>query len=239
MIRVTRTVLFQTTPISFTLERKAVKNLNLRICADGAVFVSASPRVPVGVIDEFVRANGEKICTAIARFAEAERQALPRQYADGEAIPLLGQTLTLHVQQGETGVAVSGNLLLLTVSDPLDFAARERAMEQFYATRSQAVFAEVMAETASRFAPFGLEMPILRIRTMKSRWGSCIPAKGIITLNQRLIEYPRDCIVYVAVHEFCHFFEQNHSARFYRWMDVMLPDWRGRRAMLEGKNLPQ
>ena len=232
----TRTVFLQTTPITFTLERKAVKNLNLRIRADGSVYISASPRVPVGVIDDFVRANGARICTAMARFAEAARQAPPpRQYEDGELLPLLGQTLPLRLAAGAPGAVQDGGELRQTVPDPDDFAARERVAAQFYDAQCRAVFGEGMAEAVPRFAPFGVETPALRIRTMKSRWGSCIPAKGIVTLNRRLIEHPRACIEYVAVHELCHFLEANHSPRFYGWLDAMLPDWRARRAVLEGR----
>ena len=40
--------------IEYELERKSVKNLNLRIRYDGKVFVSASPDVPPEQIDSFV-----------------------------------------------------------------------------------------------------------------------------------------------------------------------------------------
>ena len=40
--------------ITYELHRKRVKNMNLRVTASGVVQVSASPRVPLGMIEEFI-----------------------------------------------------------------------------------------------------------------------------------------------------------------------------------------
>jgi len=68
---------------------------------------------------------------------------------------------------------------------------------------------------------------------MISRWGSCQPKRGIITLNKRLIETPRICIEYVVMHEFIHFLHPNHSKMFYDLLSTLMPDWRERKNTLE------
>ncbi|WP_295094925.1 M48 family metallopeptidase [Ruminococcus sp.] len=68
---------------------------------------------------------------------------------------------------------------------------------------------------------------------MTSRWGSCLPSKCIITLNKSLIEAPKCCIEYVVYHEFCHFIHPNHSKQFYSLLQIMLPDWKERKSLLE------
>ena len=52
---------FNERKIEYSLIRKNVKNINLRIKRDGLVVVSASPIVPKGIIDSFVSDNAEKI----------------------------------------------------------------------------------------------------------------------------------------------------------------------------------
>ena len=76
-------------------------------------------------------------------------------------------------------------------------------------------------------------MPVLKTRTIKTRWGTCIAKKGIITLNKRLIEAPLNCIEYVITHELCHLIHPNHSKAFYEMLTVFMPDWKVRKAILD------
>jgi hypothetical protein len=46
------------------------------------------------------------------------------------------------------------------------------------------------------------------------------------------MQAPYDCIDYVILHELCHLKEHNHSKRFYRLLDHVLPDWRERKQKL-------
>ena len=49
-----RTITADGHEILYSLERKQVKNLNLRVRKDGSVWVSANADVPCGEIDTFV-----------------------------------------------------------------------------------------------------------------------------------------------------------------------------------------
>jgi hypothetical protein len=95
------------------------------------------------------------------------------------------------------------------------------------------VFDELIKETYDRFQKYGVPYPQLKVRNMTSRWGSCQPQKGIITLNRQLLKFPRECIEYVVVHEFTHFIHPNHSKQFWDFVTMMMPDWKERKAELE------
>lgn len=95
------------------------------------------------------------------------------------------------------------------------------------------VFEELLKEKYLLFEKYGVTYPILKIRYMTSRWGSCQPKKGIITLNSKLIEAPRSCIEYVILHELVHFIHPNHSRRFWDFVAMMMPDWKERKEELE------
>ena len=68
------------------------------------------------------------------------------------------------------------------------------------------------------------ERPPLHTLSMQTQWGSCSP-NGRITLNPHLVKAPRECIDYVILHELCHIAEHNHSERFYRLMNQVMPKW--------------
>ena len=55
--------------ITYTLTRRRVRNINLRVRADGSVAASASPRVPAAYVDAFVTARADWVRTAQARAA--------------------------------------------------------------------------------------------------------------------------------------------------------------------------
>lgn len=82
------------------------------------------------------------------------------------------------------------------------------------------------------FEKRNVKFPQIKFRKMKSRWGSCNPGKGILTFNTQLMYAPPECIEYVVVHEFAHFFQPNHSALFYNEVAAVLPDWKDRRKKL-------
>lgn len=72
----------------------------------------------------------------------------------------------------------------------------------------------------------------VRYRQMRSRWGSCNPRTGKVTLNRQLVHLPADLIEYVVVHEMTHLWESSHQVGFQRRMDNYLPSWRSLRQEL-------
>jgi len=70
---------------------------------------------------------------------------------------------------------------------------------------------------------FTYKKPILKIRKMKSRWGS-LSSSGHMTLNLNLISAPIDCIDYVIMHELCHLKHQNHGKKFHILEESFVPN---------------
>ena len=230
----TRAVKTPAGEIVYRLERKAVKNLNLRVRRDGSVYVSAHRRVPAAEIDGFVAKHWEYVREASRRMAELERRQNPsRQYTDGEIFRILGKELPLRISPGEPERAEeTEGCLLLRLRDPGDPEKRRRLVESYLDRRCREVFQAVLEECWPPFRKYGVPMPTLRVRRMRSRWGSCLTGQGVVTLNVWLLEFPMDSIRYVAFHELCHFVHPDHSGAFYDLLAAFVPDWKERRAAL-------
>lgn len=230
-----RTVRIDGMLLEYSLERKNVKNLNLHVRKDGSVYVSANDAVPEGKIDEFLISKGDFIRNAQDKFKEQEQyRPLPKQYVSGETFYIQGRALRLKVTQtARDKIYSDGVYLFLDVKDQQDFAKKERMVKRFLDKQCKAVFGEIVAELYPVFQKYGVALPTLRIRNMDTRWGSCLPGKGIITLNKRLLEAPRNCIEYVVMHEFCHFIHPNHSKHFYDFLAMLMPDWKERKKVLD------
>ena len=67
---------------------------------------------------------------------------------------------------------------------------------------------------------------------MKTRWGSCTPAKRTIRLNTELATRRPELLEYIVVHELVHLLEASHNARFYELMDLHMPGWKAHRKEL-------
>ena len=222
--------------LEYILTRKAVKNLNMRVKQDGSIHVSANHLVPVKYIDHFVLSHEKTLIKALERYEKIEKQKQqPLQYVSGEKVRFLGEELHLLVEAALIEEAEKiGQFLFLRVKDTSDFVRKEKVMKKWLVKRQKEVFEEICKEIYPLFQPLGVKYPLIKIRSMKSRWGSCQPQRGIITLNSKMIAAPREAIEYVVLHEFAHFIHPNHSKDFYGLVEELMPDWKKRRAMLQG-----
>lgn len=221
--------------ILYNLERKQVRNLNLRVRKDGSVWVSANADVPCGEIDTFVTSKAPYILKALDRFHEmAQYRPQPKQYVGGETFTILGRGLRLQVMQAaKDSISADGVYIHLGVRDLSDTEKKRRIVNKFLDQQCRMVFGDVMDGLYPLFQKYGVQKPSLRIRDMETRWGSCLAKKGIITLNKRLLEAPRHCIEYVVMHELCHLVHPNHSRQFYAFLTMLMPDWKERKQFLD------
>lgn len=222
--------------IPYLLTRKSVKNVNLRIKPEGEVLVSANNSVSTDFIDAFIEKKQRYIFSVLSRYEEKKKlfQAVPKRYVSGESYDLLGKSLRLKVEANkEEKVYTDGVYIFLNVKDKDDFRHKEIMMSKWLKQYQTTVFEELLQEKYLLFEKYGVTYPTLKIRNMTSRWGSCQPKKGIITLNSKLIEAPRNCIEYVILHELIHFIHPNHSRQFWDFVAMMMPDWKERKEELE------
>ena len=230
-----RAVIVEGREILYSLERKPVRNLNLRVRKDGRVYVSADAYIPCGEIDAFVVSKAPYIQKALDHFHEmAQYRPQPKQYVSGETFTILGRGLRLQVTQAaKESISADGIYIQLGVRDLHNIERKRRIVNRFLDQQCRMVFCDVMDMLYPSFQKYGVQRPSLRIRDMETRWGSCLAKKGIITLNKRLLEAPRHCIEYVVMHELCHMVHPNHSRQVYAFLTMLMPDWKERKQYLD------
>ena len=82
----------------------------------------------------------------------------------------------------------------------------------------------------------GVNYRALRIRSARTRWGSCSP-RGTLSFNWKLVMAPPVVIEYVVVHELCHLKELNHSPSFWKLVETHCPGWRAQRKWLRANEI--
>jgi predicted metal-dependent hydrolase len=234
-----RIIQFENTDITYLLTYKNVKNINLRIKSTGEIFVSANKSTSAYIVDKFVLSQAEYILKALKKFESNNIYApKPKQYISGENFKLLGKYLKLEVSVGEKETVYSdGIYLFLVIKDSTNLKRKIAMVNKWLTQECKIIFDDIVTDVYIRFKEYGVPNPEIKVRSMKSRWGSCQPNKGIITLNLKLIESSRCCIEYVVIHEFCHFIHPNHSNKFYDFFTMMMPDWKDHKKTLQEYSL--
>jgi len=75
------------------------------------------------------------------------------------------------------------------------------------------------------------------IRKMKTKWGSCNTDAARTLFNLELAKKPYECLEYIVVHELVHLLVRTHNDEFKALMDVHVPDWKLRKALLKDQLL--
>ena len=74
------------------------------------------------------------------------------------------------------------------------------------------------------------------IRDQKTRWGSC-SSKSNLNFSYKLLFLEKEEADYIIVHEICHLKEMNHSKRFWRLVERVVPRHKEIRKKLRNKGM--
>ncbi|MBQ0758230.1 MAG: putative metal-dependent hydrolase [Zhongshania sp.] len=219
----------QLIPITIIRSRRRRRKLSLQVGRSGVV-LRAPFTTPATDIDMMLSRHRDWIYERQQLLLKQQGSVL--RYESGEQHDYLGESLELVIVAGSGRLTVErGDACLILRGDAGDAAHISRTLQQWYLRQAQQLFAARLSLWAARL-PWVEGAPELRLRRMRSRWGSC-SAGGRICLNTHLVKASQNCIDYVIVHELCHLQEFNHSPRFYALMAAAMPEWRQYKAELE------
>ena len=154
-----------------------------------------------------------------------------KEYVSGEDFKYLGRSYRLKVVQSkEERVKLQCGYLELFVKDKGDIKRKENLIYEWYHEKATLYFFNILQELNKIVKQ---DIKSVKIRQMKTRWGSCNPYKSYINLNIELIKKPKSCIEYVVFHELAHLLYPNHSKKFYNYLTLYMPDWQKRKEILE------
>jgi predicted metal-dependent hydrolase len=218
--------------VSFAIERTTRrKTVAISVGYDG-IRVLAPADLDDSRIVGIVRQKGPWVLRKQAGYRELGGAPLVREFVSGETYLYLGRQYRLRIlptpETVVSRITARGLALMAPVPAELDASLRKvairSALRHWYRDRAKAHLPTRVAAMANLL---GIPTPSVRIVDQSKRWGSC-DAKGHIRLNWRLIMAPTSLIDYVIAHEVCHVLEHNHSRRFWRSLETIMPDYESR-----------
>ena len=197
------------------IERKNNKNLYIRVKEDKKIYVTANHFVTKRQIIQILDNNYNYLRKMINKIINQESKK--------EHIYYLGKCYDLVISNLFDAVEIDGNKI---------YAQSYDRFEKWYKTEVKHIFSSRYEDIYNYFDE-DVDLPKLRIRSMKTRWGVCNIKSKTITLNSKLIEYDLSALDYVIVHELSHLVYFNHSKDFWKLVEKYIPKYKQIRKLLK------
>lgn len=190
----------------------------LRLNSEGAARVTVPRGGSAAEALQFVARSKSWLERALQR--QAAQPVTAREWAVGTAILFRGEKVTIEAVASNPQPVLRFGSEVISVAKA---AGNLRPMIEKYlrllASR------ELPPRVLALAAQHRVKVSRVSVRNQKSRWGSC-SRRGTISLNWRLIQTPPYVQDYIILHELMHCREMNHSARFWREVESVCPDYK-------------
>ncbi len=212
--------------LTFRVRRSTRRHtIGITVYPDGRLVVAAPCDCPLTTIDDSLRRKLPWVRRKRAELA-ARPSPAPRHWVEGERLPYLGASFPLAIVAGAAApVRLSGGRFLM---DRAAIPDAPRHMQDWY-LRHADVYLRARVVT---LAPMLHVSPTLvQVSDLGRRWGTC-DSRGRVRFHWQVVLFPRPVIGYIVVHELAHLHELDHSSRFWRHVEAIVPDHRRHRLWL-------
>ena len=193
--------------------RKNNKNIYFRFNDEGTLIVTCNRFVSEKELRNLITQNQKSLLRMYEKYMKGLEKAKQFYY--------LGKPYTLVYDE---------NVKEVEIKEDFIYAKDAKKLEQWQKKECLKIFEERINVLLQHFS--NLPLFTLKIRKMKTRWGVNNVTKKIITLNSELLRKDVDLIDYVIIHELCHFYEANHSNKFWYQVSLRYPDYKMARKRL-------
>lgn len=224
------------TVIDYEIRRSSTISERRITVTPGSVEVLALTTDDDADIEGFLGRKRQWLFDTVREMEEAVgyRPAVPR-FMTGSKIPFRGRMAHLTVRRHDGAhVEISFrngffvDLPSWVITDNLDaIAANELTL--WLKRRVRRDVAEISSDYGKQF---GLVPRKIRVADLKTGWGACGPAGGIL-INWMLVFAPKRVLEYVVVHELAHLKERSHDRKFWNLMAKLMPSYDAPRAWLD------
>ena len=190
------------------IERKNNKNLYIRVKEDMKIYVMCNYLTTKSSIKKVLEENKKALRKMISKVVKDNTNSSKFFY--------LGENYDIINDDNISKISIVGNTIYTRDKAMLDKWCKEEIIR---------VFDERYVYIYNHFNE-NIKSPILKIRSMKTRYGVYNKKNHTITLNSKLIEFDIEKIDYVIVHELSHIIHFDHSKAFWNLVSKYCKDYK-------------
>lgn len=235
----TRLLIERNPQINYQIRRSQRAQKTRIIVTCDKIEVVAPIKVPLQRIKAFVESQRDWIGQAQATAQNQQRSLVslvPSAYIQNARIPYQGRHLILNISPGtakywRVKLLPNDQLQVFLPQNTREYSSDliKSVLQNWMKQQARQLAAQLIAKHSPKYR---LVSRSLRIKTQKTRWGSCGPNNDI-NLNWLLLLAPPAIMEYVVVHELCHIKHKNHSQEFWQLVAAHLPNYAEQRSWLK------
>jgi predicted metal-dependent hydrolase len=211
--------------ITVDVVQKNIKNLHLSVYPPtGRVRVSAPNRMDLAAIRVFAISKLSWIKKQQTRLRNQEREA-QREFINRESHYFNGKRYLLKVTEIDAApkVVLKHSAIEFYVRPEADAVKRKSVLDEWYRRKLKETVPSLIEKWEKKI---NVQINEIKIKRMKTKWGTCNRQAKRIWLNLELAKKPAECLEYILVHEMVHLLERNHNDRFIALITGYMPKWR-------------
>lgn len=221
---------------TYTVLRSKRRTLSITVRPGQSVIVRAPLKMAESDIISFVEKKRTWIIKHLNNESSVGKISV-KGIRHGDTIVFNSYPLTVNFAfSSAKGVTATAGQVNVFSPDPENETLMNRLFMKWFMSEAGKLITERAEKIVSEGKMPGLKPKVLKIRIMKSRWGSC-SRNGTVTVNAMLALTAVKYIDYVILHELCHLRHHNHGKGFYGLLESVCPDYKTLRKELHGYRL--
>lgn len=190
------------------IERKNNKNLYIRVKEDMKIYVMCNYLTTKSSIKKVLEENKKSLRKMINKVVKDNTNSSKFFY--------LGKNYDIINDDNISEISIVGNTI---------YTKDKTMLDKWYKEEIIRIFDERYVYIYNHFNE-NIKSPILKIRSMKTRYGVYNKKNHTITLNSKLIEFDIEKIDYVIIHELSHIIHFDHSKEFWDLVSKYCKDYK-------------
>jgi len=210
---------------------KRIKKVSLLLNRPNEIIVRTPLKFKPHYIKEIVYEHQDWIVKTFANLKPLNRF----DFITGGQVPFLGKNYTIKLLEDDTIKSVKfvldDDIFYIYHHKTANYTDFIDGLKQFYKYNAKKIINPIFETLVEKT---DLIPNKISYRDAKTRWGSC-SYKNNISINYRLLQFDKEIISYVVLHELCHIKEKNHSKRFWNLVSFYMPNYKELRSELKDK----
>ena len=222
--------------LSVSLKYSLRKTVGISVCPNQKIEITAPLGTSVASVQKVLERKSQWINSKLEELEQYQPREPKKNYRGGSTLKFLGRDYLIKVivipEFEEEQIVKENRLLKVYVHNNQEKQKIHLRIENWYRNKALIYLAQKFEECYQKIKSYNIAKPFYYLRYMRRRWGSCT-SKGSILLNPEILQFPSHCIEYIIMHELCHLKHNNHSKKFYNFLETVLPDWKDRAQALD------